>query len=100
MKRYKTREGIVLTEVCGETLLVSANALRKLCPFVTVLNESSAFLWTQLRNGATVEELESAVHAEYEIDDPSVVRAVIEDFLRQMLELNYLVAEEGESHEE
>ena len=101
MKRYKTREGVVLTTVCGESLLVSASALRELCPFVTVLNDSSAFLWTQLRGGASIAELESAVQAEYEIDDPSVVRSVIGDFLRQMQELNYLIAEEqGENHEE
>lgn len=101
MKRYKTRDGVVLTSVCGETLLVSASALSELCPFVTVVNDSSAFLWTKLRNGASAEELENAVRAEYEIDDPSVVGSVIRDFLRQMLELNYLIAEEqGEDHEE
>ena len=50
MKRYKAREGVVLTSVCGESLLVSAAALRDICPFVTVLNDSSAFLWKQLQN--------------------------------------------------
>ena len=52
MERYKTRVGVVLTRVCGEWLLVSAAALKDLCPFVTVINESSAFLWNRLQSGA------------------------------------------------
>lgn len=97
MERYKTRAGVVLTCVCGEWLLVSAAALRELCPFVTVVNESSAFLWKQLQSGADAEELEHAVREEYEIEDPAAVRSVIEAFLRQMLELNYLIAEDGKA---
>lgn len=101
MKRYKTRVGVVLTSVCGESLLVSARALRELCPFVTVINDSSAFLWNQLRNGAGIEDLERAVLAEYEIDDPAGVKAMIADFVRQMLALNYLVADEqGDNDDE
>ena len=100
MERYKTREGVVLTSVCGETLLVTARALRELCPFVTVINDSSAFLWERLRSGATAEELERAVKEEYELDDPSIVNGVIQDFLRQMLALNYLIEDDqGEKHE-
>ncbi|MBR5343390.1 MAG: PqqD family protein [Oscillospiraceae bacterium] len=100
MKRYKAREGLVLTQVCGERLLVSAGALKELCPFVTVLNETSAFLWEKLKNGATAEELEQAVAGEYEVDDPASVRGFIEDFLRQMQELNYLLTQEqGDEHE-
>lgn len=90
MERYKTRVGVVLTCVCGEWLLVSASALRDRCPFVTVVNESSAFLWKRLQSGADAAELESAVREEYEIDDEETVRSVIEAFLQQMLELNYL----------
>ena len=90
MERYKTRVGVVLTCVCGEWLLVSASALRDRCPFVTVVNESSAFLWKRLQSGADAAELERAVREAYEIDDPETVRSVIEAFLQQMLELNYL----------
>ena len=90
MERYKTRDGVVLTTVCGEILLVAASALRELCPFVTVVNDSSAFLWQRLKMGATLEELEQAVKDEYEIDDPAMVKGVIKDFVNQMLELHYL----------
>lgn len=101
MERYKTRDGVVLTTVCGEILLVAASTLRELCPFVTVINDSSAFLWQRLKLGATLEELEQAVKEEYEIDDSAMVEGVIKDFVNQMLELHYLVEDEqGERHEE
>lgn len=96
MKRYKARDGLVLTRVCGEQLLVSAGSLRGLCPFVTVLNETSAFLWEQLRNGATAEDLLRAVSEEYEVEDPTALRNMIGDFLRQMEELNYIIVKEPE----
>ena len=96
MKRYQARSGLVLTQVCGEYLLVAARALRELCPYVTVVNETSAFLWERLEKGATAEELALAVAGEYEVDDPAAVRGVIDDFLRQMQELNYVLTEEQE----
>lgn len=96
MKRYRARNGLVLTQVCGEYLLVAARALRELCPYVTVVNETSAFLWERLEQGATPEELEQAVADEYEVDDPAAVRGVIDDFLRRMQELNYVLTEEQE----
>ena len=50
-----------------------------------------------VQSGADAEELECAVREEYEIEDPAAVRSVIEAFLRQMLELNYLIAEDGKA---
>ena len=101
MKKYKARSGLVLTQVCGEHLLVAASALRELCPYVTELNETSAFLWERLKQGATIADLEASVMQEFEVDDASSLRGFIESFLRQMLELNYLIVEDlGENHEE
>ena len=53
MERYKARAGAVLTTVCGEYLLVTVRALRGVCPYVTKLSESSAFLWSRLETGVT-----------------------------------------------
>ena len=100
MKTYRPRSGLVLTQVCGEHLLVAASALRELCPYVTKLNETSAFLWQRLKQGATLRELEQAVAEEYEVDDPAAVRGLIETFLRQMQEMNYLLAEDQAADEQ
>ncbi len=93
MTIYQTRPGVVLTEVCGEYLLVAAKKLLDTCPYVTQINESSAVLWRRLESGATLPELEQAVLDEYEIDDPAQMRASILEFLRQMQEGNYLLEE-------
>lgn len=101
MQRYRTRPGVVLAGVCGEYVLVAAKSVRDQLPFVTQLNESSAFLWRQLENGADEAALEAAVCEEYEIGDPAAARAAIRDFIGQMLEIGYLIPEEqGGYHEE
>ena len=100
MTRYKTRPGVVLTSICGEHVLVAAAAIRDLCPYVTEINETSAFLWRQLISGADLDGLMAALDAEYDLPDPSAARHAVEDFLRQMLELNYLLpVEQGGPHE-
>lgn len=98
--RYFTRPGVVLTPICGEYLLVSAKGVREFCPYVTQVNETSAFLWERLESGASFEELFSAVEAEYEIDDPEMLKSEINGFLSQMVESGYLIEEtEGEQNE-
>lgn len=91
--KYRTRDGVVLTEVCGQYLLVSAEAIREFCPYVTQINESSAFLWKQLESGASLDELESAVAEEYELEDPAAAGEAIRGFVQQMADMNYLIAE-------
>ena len=101
MTRYKTRPGVVLTAICGEHVLVAAAAIRDLCPYVTEINETSAFLWERLRHGADLDDLMAAIGEEYELDDLAVARNSVETFLSQMLEMHYLIPEEqGEGHEE
>ncbi|MBR4549597.1 MAG: PqqD family protein [Oscillospiraceae bacterium] len=94
MTVYKGRPGVVLTEIAGEYVLVAAKALKGECPYVMQLNETSAFLWRQLGSGMSLEQLGEAVAEEYEIDDPAAAREAIVDFIRQMVDLHYLVTEE------
>lgn len=93
---FKTRPGVVLTSICGEYYLVSPRSLQPLCPYLTNINETSAFLWSVLMEGATAAQLEEAVAKEYEVDDPDQVRNAIQGFLQQMLSLNYLLETQGE----
>ena len=78
MNRYKTRPGVILTSVCGEHLLVAAAAVRDLCPYVTEINETSAFLWRQLTSGADLDGLMAALDAEYDLPDPAAARQAVE----------------------
>jgi hypothetical protein len=94
MERYKTRPGVVLTEICGEYVLVSAKMNLGVCPYVTTVNETSAFLWNRLIEGADFASLMQAVREEYEIDDVSAAEDAVRAFLSQMIELNYIIPED------
>lgn len=99
--RYRTRRGAVLTKICGEYLLVAAQSLRDSLPYVTQLNESSAFLWKKLESGADEQTLEQCVMEEYEVEDRDAARAAIRDFMEQMRSAGYLVEDrEGEETNE
>ena len=95
MKQYKAREGVILTRICDEYLLVSGKKTRDICPYLTQINELSAFLWEKLINGADLEELLSFTSDEYEIDDRESVKESISQFLQQMVELGYLITTES-----
>ena len=96
--RYRTRPGAVLAKICGEYLLVAAQSLRDSLPYVTQLNESSAFLWEKLEGGADEQTLEQCVMEEYEVEDREAARAAIRDFMEQMRSAGYLI-EGGEAEE-
>lgn len=100
MTVYKTRRGVVLTEICGEYVLIAAKALLDRCPYLTQINESSAFIWKRMLNGATLEELVIAVEDEYEISDVDETKTAIDNIIKNMMEMNYLESmEAGEKNE-
>ncbi len=99
MERYRTRPGVVLTSICGEYMLLAAKAAREHCPYMTQINESSAFLWKLMERGLDLEDLKRAVLEEYELEDPAQAQEAIQGFMDQMLQLGYLLRE-GEEHEE
>ena len=100
MTRYKTRPGVVLTSICGKQILVATKAARESCPYVTEINETSAFLWEQLRDGADIDALMDAVDQEYEVEDHALARNAVLSFIDQMVELNYLLPTEDQGDKE
>ena len=100
MTVFKTRPGVVLSEICGEYVLVSAKKLQDLCPYISQINESSAFLWKQLEKGMNQQQLIQAVETEYETDNDIDIRESVHLFLQQMLELNYLICTESDKENE
>ena len=93
MKRYRTRPGVVLTTISGQNVLVSAKSVQGLCPFTAQINETTAFCWRVLEQGADMDTLLRRVREEYEIEDAAAVRADLEQLVAQMLESNYLIEE-------
>ena len=88
--RYYARKGIILTDVAGEHILVSARHLRDEVPYITVLNDTSAFCWQFLVDGTDEDELCVQLQKEFEIDDVELLRSDIGTLLAQLKEKNYI----------
>ena len=99
MDQFETRPGVVLTQICGEYMLLAAKAAREYCPYMTQLTESSAFLWRKLEKGTAQKELERAVLEEYEIEDPAAAGEAIRVFIEEILQRGYLLRK-GEQKDE
>lgn len=92
MDLYSTREGVLLTDICGEYLLVADLNARKKCPYVRHINKTAAFLWNELEDTASEAELISALQSEYRISEEDA-RFAVEGYLKQLKENGYLVTE-------
>jgi hypothetical protein len=100
MTGYKTRTGIILTEIAGEHVLVAAKSLLKECPYITQINESSAFLWEQMEQTTGLDDLVDLVTQEYELDDLEKTRLAIKDFIQKMIEMNLIEVIKTEEKDE
>ena len=91
MKQYKTRPGVVLTKIGGQNILVAAKKLQEFCPYVSQINETAAFCWRILEQGADIDILAEKLAEEYQISDLASLRADLSELLAQMTAANYLI---------
>ena len=64
----KLKKGFILREVAGDVIVVPSGEVLDLNMMIS-LNETAAFLWKRLENGATEEELVMALLDEYEASE-------------------------------
>ena len=85
----KLKEGYVLREVAGNYIVVAVGSAVKEFNGVINLNESAAFLWKQLLEDKTEEELVSALLGEYEVAE-DVAKADVKKFIDKLNGANLL----------
>lgn len=86
----KIREGFILKEVAGNYIVVPVgDNLVDLSSMITV-NETGAFLWGILEQGADEQQLCKAVLAEYEGAPEEEVRKDISEFLDVLIKKEIL----------
>lgn len=74
----KVKEGFLLKSVADSFVIVPTGAnIVDFSAMITV-NETGAFLWENLKNDVTVEELVKALTAEYEVDEKTANEDVAE----------------------
>lgn len=67
----KIKEGFILRSVAGQNVVVPVGSNTLNFNAAITLNETAAFLWKQLENDKTEQELLTALTNEYEIDSAS-----------------------------
>lgn len=77
----KIKQGFILREVAGNYIVVAVGSAVKEFNGVINLNETGAFLWKKLQDGADEEGLVQALLSEYEVEEDLArkdVRAFVE----------------------
>ncbi|MBQ7581774.1 MAG: hypothetical protein IJU25_03030 [Lachnospiraceae bacterium] len=93
MTIYKCRAGVVLTKICGEYLLVAAKNLLEYCPYVTQIDENTAFVWKELKKGVTLQELLISTAKAYQ-EELEEIETPLNMIVRELYEMGYLIEEE------
>ncbi len=71
----KLKEGFVLRDVAGQTVVLPAGGDLDLNMMIT-LNETGKFLWTLLENDKQESDLIDALLSEYDVDEQTAASAV------------------------
>ena len=86
----KIKDGFVLRNICGEYVVVAIGKQTLDFKGLIKLNETGAFLWEQLQTDRTLEELQTAMLKEYDID-AATAAADIEAFMQSLTKAELLV---------
>ncbi|MCR5294076.1 MAG: PqqD family protein [Lachnospiraceae bacterium] len=81
----KIKDGFVLRKIGGKDMAVPVGERTREVHGMIALNETGAFLWENLSEERTEEELTRALLDEYEVDQAVAARAV-EGFVRKLRE--------------
>lgn len=85
----KIKEGFILREVAGNYIVVAVGNAVKAFNGVINLNEAGAFLWKILEQGASEEQLKTALLGEYEVDEDTA-KADVTAFVEKLKEKGLL----------
>ena len=88
MSEMKLKEGFVLQEVAGETIVMPTGGSLKLNMMIT-LNSTGKFLWEKLEKGIEQAELAAALAETYQID-ADTANAHVAEFVRKLDEHGFL----------
>ena len=91
----RIRPGIILTHVCGQSLLVAAYEARQYCPYVTILNETGEVIWNNLVEQKSITEIIKYVSEIFDIPNDIDVKKMINIYIDQLYENGYIIYEEA-----
>lgn len=80
MTFMKIKEGFMLKNIAGANVVVPVGTNTVSFKSVITLNDSGAFLWKQLENETTPEQVLKAMLSEYDVDE-ATAKADIDEFV-------------------
>lgn len=85
----KIKEGFALRQVGGNHIVVPIGAQTLDFRCIITLNDSGSFLWQQLQQERSADDLVAALLAEYEVTE-TVARADVDKFIANLKEAELL----------
>ena len=86
----KIKSGFLLRTIAGSHIVVPVGNRSQDFNGMMTLNDTAAFLWKQLEQGATEEELVQALLQNYENAEEETCRRNVAGFLAKLREVNCL----------
>lgn len=93
MKKYKTRVGVVLGNICNDHILIAAKEARDHCPYITELNDIGAYIYKHLEDGYTDEQIIEEIQKEYEFESDQNISDSIIGFIEELKTMGYIFEE-------
>lgn len=93
MKRYKSKEGIYIIELCGEHMIVSNRRLWPEVPAMQLMNGFGFMMWKMLEKGTTKEEMVRTLKIITKRDEKQLAEG-IHDYVNALYKHGYLIEEE------
>ena len=90
MRNHSLRNGIVLTEICGVYLLIADQEARKHCPYIKEISETGAYIWKQMEQNKSPEEIISDIEEKYDVSDTTDLKTEINTFIQSLKEAGYI----------
>jgi len=84
----KIKEGYLLRQVAGQTVVLPADDTLNLNMMIT-LNDTGAFLWEQLQSETDEQKLVAALLGEYDVTEETARRSVAE-FIKKLNDHGFL----------
>jgi len=85
----KVKNNLILREIAGSWIIVPVAEMVVEFNGLMNLNESGAFLWKKLAEGAELDDLVSGLLAEYDVDEETA-RADVQEFVKLLEEKGLL----------
>lgn len=94
-RSYQVTSGYVVRQIADEFLLIPVKMQGNREPQLAIMNETGKFLWEQLQECRSIEDLIQAMAEEYQVSEKEALADIL-DFLKDLKERKLLQESRGE----